>query len=187
MATKNPIQVGFDVIIDPSITQFKHGNTPRIQTYQRVGTVGYVERVDGEHIEVNFGEAHYCFAAHELLDAPRELPTYTPRVSAGGGMKYDKGKPRMELLVQGCPNAMEQVATVLTFGAEKYAAHSWQTVPNGDDRYLAALLRHLTAIGKGEQADPESGLSHLAHVACNALFILELECQKKTGASDAEV
>lgn len=102
-----------------------------------------------------------------------------PTVSEGsGGMKYDAGKPRMELLVQGCPNALEQVGTVLTFGAKKYAAHSWQTVPGGDDRYLAALLRHLTAIGKGEQTDPESGLSHLAHVACNALFILELECRK---------
>ncbi|QHJ80485.1 MAG: hypothetical protein [Bacteriophage sp.] len=95
-----------------------------------------------------------------------------------GGMKYDGDKPRMDLLLSGCPNALEQVSQILTFGAQKYAAHSWQTVPQGEDRYLAALLRHLTAHGKGEVNDPESGMSHLAHAACNALFILELEARK---------
>lgn len=95
-----------------------------------------------------------------------------------GGMKYDSGKPRMDLLLSGCPNALEQVSKILTFGAKKYAAHSWQTVPQGEDRYLAALLRHLTAHSKGEKNDPESGMSHLAHAACNALFILELEIRK---------
>lgn len=97
-----------------------------------------------------------------------------------GGMKYDGDKPRMDLLLSGCPNALEQISSILTFGAQKYAAHSWQTVPQGDERYLAALLRHLTAHGKGEINDPESGMSHLAHAACNALFILELEARKCT-------
>lgn len=95
-----------------------------------------------------------------------------------GGMKYDGGKPRMDLLLSGCPNALEQVSAILTFGAQKYAAHSWQTVSQGEERYLAALLRHLTAHGKGEVNDLESGMSHLAHAACNALFILELEMRK---------
>lgn len=95
-----------------------------------------------------------------------------------GGMKYDDGKPRMALLFDGCPHALEAVAQVLTFGAQKYAAHSWQTVPDGEERYKSALLRHLTAVGKGEEIDSESNLHHLAHAACNALFILELELRK---------
>ena len=95
-----------------------------------------------------------------------------------GGMKYDGGKPCMALLLDGCPNALEAVAQVLTFGAQKYAAHSWQTVPEGEERYKSALLRHLTAVGKGEELDSESNLHHLAHAACNALFILELELRK---------
>lgn len=95
-----------------------------------------------------------------------------------GGMKYDDGKPRMALLFDGCPHALEAVAQVLTFGAQKYAAHSWQTVPEGEERYKSALLRHLTAVGKGEEIDSESNLHHLAHAACNALFILELELRK---------
>ena len=105
-------------------------------------------------------------------------PPVTASAGSGCGMKYDGGKPRMDLLLSGCPNALEQVSQILTFGAKKYAAHSWQTVPQGEDRYLAALLRHLTAHSKGEKNDPESGMSHLAHAACNALFILELEARK---------
>lgn len=94
------------------------------------------------------------------------------------GKKADNGKPRMDLLLAGVPNALEGVAEVLTFGAKKYAAHSWKTVPDAADRYLAALMRHLIAHGKGELVDPESGQSHLSHAACNALFILELEKTK---------
>lgn len=93
-------------------------------------------------------------------------------------MKYDADKPRMDLLLSGCPLALEAVSSILTFGAKKYSAHSWQTVERGDERYLAALLRHLTAHAKGEKLDPESGISHLAHAACNAMFILELELRK---------
>lgn len=93
-------------------------------------------------------------------------------------MKYDADKPRMDLLLSGCPLALEAVSSILTFGAKKYSAHSWQTVERGDERYLAALLRHLTAHAKGEKLDPESGMSHLAHAACNAMFILELELKK---------
>lgn len=107
-----------------------------------------------------------------------DVPITDSAPAGPGGMKYDGGKPRMDLLLSGCPNALEQVAQILTFGAQKYTAHSWQTVPQGEDRYLAALLRHLTAHGKGEVNDPESGMSHLAHAACNALFILELEARK---------
>lgn len=113
-----------------------------------------------------------------LCGLPDKGTAVGPSVGVGSGMKYDGGKPRMDLLLSGCPNALEQVSQILTFGAQKYAAHSWQTVPQGEDRYLAALLRHLTAHGKGEVNDPESGMSHLAHAACNALFILELETRK---------
>lgn len=91
------------------------------------------------------------------------------------GMKYDTGKPKMDLVFDGMPNALEGLGEVLTFGAQKYAAHSWQTVPEGKSRYKAALIRHLIAHSRGESNDPESGLSHLAHAFCNAAFIYELE------------
>ena len=90
------------------------------------------------------------------------------------GAKYDAGKPRMDLVLRGFPQGLLEVAKVLTFGANKYAAHAWKNVPNAVSRYEAALLRHLIAHSKGEVVDPESGLPHLAHAACNMMFLLEL-------------
>lgn len=91
------------------------------------------------------------------------------------GMKHDCGKPRMDLLPF---EALEEVAKVLTFGAEKYADNGWQKVDHAESRYTAALLRHVVAAQRGERLDAESGLLHAAHVAANALFILWFEIQK---------
>jgi hypothetical protein len=93
------------------------------------------------------------------------------------GTKHDAEKPRMDLLPF---EALEEVAQVLTFGAKKYAADNWKTVDCAESRYTAALLRHLVAIQRGEKLDAESGLSHAAHMATNALFILWFEIQKET-------
>lgn len=93
-------------------------------------------------------------------------------------MKFDKGKTRMSLLLAGIAPSVKAVADILTFGAEKYEAHSWKTVPNAEERYLDALYRHLNAIHSGENVDPESGRLHWAHVACNAMFLLWFALQK---------
>jgi hypothetical protein len=36
-------------------------------------------------------------------------------------------------------------------------------------------MRHLHAFNDGEDKDPESGLSHLAHASCCLMFLLEFE------------
>ena len=98
-------------------------------------------------------------------------------VGADGGMKFDAGKPRWSLLMRGFAQSLAALVRVLTFGANKYAAHSWRTVPNGEERYRDALYRHLAAIEAGEKCDPESGESHYAHAAFNILALHELELQ----------
>lgn len=77
-------------------------------------------------------------------------------------MKFDGLKPRMDLLDA---SALEGLAEVLTFGAKKYEAHNWR---NGihNSRLIAALLRHLMAIQKGEDIDPESNCPHIDHLGC---------------------
>lgn len=95
--------------------------------------------------------------------------------SRGSGLKFDGGKPQMRLLP---PFAMLEMAKVMTFGAEKYAADSWRDVENGKERYLDALGRHYNAWCRGELVDEETGLSHMAHIMCNAAFLLELEAIK---------
>ena len=82
-------------------------------------------------------------------------------------VKYDNEKPCMDLLD---PVALEGLAEVLTFGAQKYAAHNWRKgIVNS--RLIAAMLRHLFAIMRGEDIDPESGLPHIDHLGCCWMFL----------------
>tara|TARA_R110000851_G_C13101976_1_gene568683 strand:- start:6367 stop:7092 length:726 start_codon:yes stop_codon:yes gene_type:complete len=67
----------------------------------------------------------------------------------------------------------EALAKVLTFGASKYKPNNWKACSD-TGRYLAAAHRHLNAVIKGEQLDPETGLHHLDHVMCNLMFLSEL-------------
>lgn len=82
--------------------------------------------------------------------------------------KYDGGKPRMDLVPL---DTIENVGKILGMGAQKYGENNWQELPDFWKRYKAALLRHLAAIDKGELLDQESGLPHIDHVLCNAIFL----------------
>lgn len=70
------------------------------------------------------------------------------------------------------PLALNEVAKVFAFGANKYGDHNWRGGLNWS-RLAGASLRHITAWISGETLDPESGCSHLAHAACNILMLLE--------------
>lgn len=83
------------------------------------------------------------------------------------GRKDDTTKPRMDLLD---PWALEGLAAVLTFGANKYAPYNWAKGIHYS-RLVAALERHLGAIKKGEYIDGESGLPHIDHLGCCWLFL----------------
>jgi hypothetical protein len=87
------------------------------------------------------------------------------------GRKDDQDKPRTDLLP---PGPLLAIAEILKFGADKYGDHNWR---GGFDwsRPYAAALRHLLAWWNGEDKDPESGKSHLAHAACNLVFLLTFE------------
>lgn len=90
----------------------------------------------------------------------------------GEGYKGDAGKLRWDLLALG--PVIEEVR-VLTFGAKKYLDWNWVKVPDARARYYAAAMRHLTAWWQGEEADPETGASHLAHARCCLGFLRALE------------
>ena len=90
------------------------------------------------------------------------------------GIKYDSKKPKMNLLP---PKAIVEVAKVLTFGAQKYGPENWKELEDLQNRYLAGALRHIFAHMDGEQLDPETGLSHMAHALCCLLFKLEIELE----------
>lgn len=93
------------------------------------------------------------------------------------GQKFDSLKMRYSLLPK---SALNQVIEVLEYGARKYAPDNWQHVDNARERYYDALMRHVDAWWQGEVRDSESGLHHLAHATCCALFLIWFD---KEGAS----
>ena len=86
------------------------------------------------------------------------------------GVKFDGDKPPMALLDA---SFLEGVASVLGFGANKYAAHNWRSGIHYS-RLISAAYRHLGAINKGENIDPESGLSHAYHLGCCVMFLASM-------------
>jgi len=114
-------------------------------------------------------------ASGDLVNPPvYDEPTGEARKSAESA-----SKPRLELLPGA---ALEQIAEVLTYGAAKYEAHNWCRGARWG-RYFAALLRHLFAWWRGEDLDPETGMSHLAHAGCCLLFLMEYQ-RNGWGADD---
>jgi dATP/dGTP diphosphohydrolase len=87
------------------------------------------------------------------------------------GMKWDKGKCRMDLIPI---STLRGIGDVLGYGAEikGYGERNWERGLEWNRTYAAAL-RHLTSWWDGEDNDPESGLSHLSHAATNIAFLVE--------------
>lgn len=97
------------------------------------------------------------------------------------GTKYDGEKPRLDLVLGDFSRALLEVGKVGTFGAKKYEDHNWLLVKEGKERYSNALLRHYLE-SKDNPIDRETGLLHLAHLAWNALAILELSLRENDNA-----
>jgi len=100
------------------------------------------------------------------------------------GVKHDQGKPKFSLMP---PLAEMEVVKVLSFGAEKYSPDNWREVE--PRRYVDAAGRHINAHRRGEQADDESELHHLAHAICCLMFQLEkvLESEQVNMAQSRKV
>ena len=94
------------------------------------------------------------------------------------GAKLDAGKNRCGLVLLGFARALLEVSKVGTYGSIKYTDDGWMEVPNGEQRYTDAMLRHLLSAASGESYDPDTQLLHSAHAAWNALARLDLELRK---------
>jgi hypothetical protein len=106
------------------------------------------------------------------LDIAKTPPRYNPD-PAKGGIKFDENKTQLDLIP---PALIEEVGKVMTLGAKKYAPYNWL---KGMDfsRAYAAAQRHMNDWNKGEDNDPETGISHLAHAATCIGFLLEFQAQ----------
>ncbi len=88
--------------------------------------------------------------------------------------KGEAGKQKTQLAL--IPTALNKsVAGVLRHGAEKYGIFNWRATSVCASTYVHAMMRHLDAYRDGEDADKDSGLSHLAHIAANCAILLDAE------------
>ena len=83
------------------------------------------------------------------------------------GDRFNEGKPRWSLVPQ---SALIPMVKVLEFGARKYGDYNWSKGLSIRET-CESLKRHLDAFMEGEDNDPESGISHIGHIQCNALFL----------------
>ena len=92
------------------------------------------------------------------------------------GRKFDSNKLRYDLIP---PIVDEELAKILTYGVKKYEENNWQQLDNFNNRYYAALRRHLEAWRNGEDMDKESGEHHLSHALTNLAFLVWNNVKKK--------
>jgi hypothetical protein len=99
------------------------------------------------------------------------------------------GKVQMDLFDQGFPNAVFEVAKVMTWAAENkgYKPHDWVNLPDAESSFPAAASRHrvkgliqkVSGVSVNERVDEESAILHKAHEAFNVLAELELMVRGK--------
>lgn len=127
-----------------------------------------------------------CYTSPSKVSAraTRGVPT-TPTgavIVDGGGLRYNGEKLRYDLLPT---DATAELVKVLTYGSKKYAARNWERGQIWSIPY-ASCMRHLSAWHSGEDVDPESGLLHLAHAACNLFFLLAFQSRGMVSLDDRE-
>lgn len=157
-------------------------NTPMVNegwigfiTNTRPGTnlFDYYVQAQGSIVEIAFYEHEL-----ELLNVSQASiarPILTERKT---------GKVKMQLFDEGFPNAVMEVAKVMTWAAENkgYKPNDWKNLPDADTEFSAAASRHkvksfiqkVEGVKAIDRVDEESHIPHLAHTAFNVLAELEL-------------
>ncbi len=121
--------------------------------------------------QLKLGTELYNVLADDLSEAKEE-----PQGEVG--RKNDDNKIKYSLIP---PVALESMAIVLTMGADEYGVDNWKQVSNSRERYLDALYRHLEAYRAGQTFDEQSGENHMAHIMCNASFMIHFDEENECG------
>lgn len=131
----------------------------------------------GAHADNAERQCVMCYTSPYYTKKRREAMAIVP--TDGGGLRYDEGKPRVDLIP---PEAMMELGKLYAAGAKKYADRNWERGMPWS-KCLGPLMRHLFKWMAGERRDPETGLSHMTHVAWNAVALVTYEI-RGIGADD---
>ncbi len=132
---------------------------------------------------------HWPCPKHTTEAPARPASELSPPVPASatidqGKERQNAGKPPLHLLPL---DGLVLVAWVLAFGSEKYSPRGWEkAAAEGVFSWadcVRACLSHLSKLACGQRLDPESGLPHVAHLACNALFLCSM-LARRNGKDD---
>ena len=110
----------------------------------------------------------------DLRDIQDKFTMQDGTVVTTEGIKFDSGKRRHDLIPHEAINAL---ADVLTYGADKYGPNNWQKGMEWG-RLYAATQRHLLAFKAGEDFDDESGIHHLHHALTNIAFLIAYSARR---------
>lgn len=102
--------------------------------------------------------------------APLVAPSAVPDDDKTRGKDdFKDDKLRWDLLPM---QEIEDIVRVFHLGAKKYKPNGWKDIPNGFERYRAAMMRHLMCYMNGERYDKELGVNHLSSMCWNAIAML---------------
>jgi hypothetical protein len=171
----NPFKVGDTVkCIDGTVT------SPLSFGRLATGSIGTITKVKGVFVgfsgdprsgQGDGGWHHTRFIHVTNVDRPvDQQDTYQP--TPGENPKARHGAAKSPLGLIPAP-AEVAISEVFGLGAAKYGAYNWRETKVEAMTYAHAMRRHLAAWLDGENQDPESGQSHLAHVAACAAILLD--------------
>lgn len=110
-------------------------------------------------------KAEYVYFEDEL----ELIENLTEPQSTNPKERHGLAKPQLHLIP---PSALIEESMVMALGAEKYGPFNWREADVSASTYISAAKRHLLLWLDGEDIDPESGVSHLAHVrGCMGIMI----------------
>ena len=119
-----------------------------------------------------FNGGLYEGGTFDVTTNPFKQEGYNMKDEKKGAERKNSGKAPLSMVLE-ANHALTGAAQVMAFGAKKYARGNWHKgLPHTE--VADCLIRHLSAYLSGEDLDPESGLPHVDHVLCNAVFLAQL-------------
>ena len=101
----------------------------------------------------------------EQVEAMKQSLTNSPQ--AFQALRYNQGKVEWSLVDY---KSLEPMVRVLEYGCKKYSRGNWRKgMPV--TQIIESMLRHTYKLLEGELVDPESGVEHVGHIQCNAMFL----------------
>jgi len=110
-------------------------------------------------------------AVRKKIKNPKILRRKKTDLADGGGLRFDDGKVKIELIPV---EWIWSLADVLTQGAKKYAPRNWER-GMAWGKMIGCASRHMLKFMLGQRYDDETGCHHLAMAAWNILALMSYD------------